>query len=198
MEKKLAKEIATKLKAFSPTNIKVEHDLIFCEINSRDVVKAMKLLHDDKQLSFKVLTDLTAVDYPNQEKRFEIIYNLLSLKNNCRLILKTYISESDNLDSISSVYNAAVWYEREVWDMFGVIFNNLHDHRRILTDYGFEGHPLRKDFPVTGFVEVGYDERSKKVIYKPVELQQEFRIFDNLSPWHGAVYNLPGDEKAKR
>jgi NADH-quinone oxidoreductase subunit C len=198
MEKKLAKEIATKLKAFSPTNIKVEHDLIFCEINSRDVVKAMKLLHDDKQLAFKVLTDLTAVDYPDQEKRFEIIYNLLSLKNNCRLIVKTYISESDNLDSISSVYNAAVWYEREVWDMFGVIFNNLHDHRRILTDYGFEGHPLRKDFPVTGFVEVGYDERSKKVIYKPVELQQEFRIFDNLSPWHGAVYNLPGDEKAKR
>lgn len=198
MEKNLVKEITAKLKLFSPLNMKIEHGLICCEIKSTHIVEVIKQLATDQQLAFKVLTDLTAIDYPEREKRFEIVYNLLSLKNNCRLIVKTALGEEENLDSVSCVFNAAVWYEREVWDMFGVIFNNLPDHRRILTDYGFEGHPLRKDFPVTGFVEVSYDEHNKKVMYKPVELQQEFRIFDNLSPWHGAVYNLPGDEKAKR
>jgi len=198
MEKKIVKEISSKLKSFKPFNIEVKHGLIFCEIDSKNIVKAIKMLHDDKQLSFKILTDITALDYPERTKRFEMIYNLLSLSNNCRIIIKVPLSEDETIDSLSEVFNAAVWYEREVWDMFGIIFNNLHDHRRILTDYGFEGHPLRKDFPVTGFVEVIYDEQKKKVVYKHVELQQEFRIFDSLSPWHGATYNLPGDEKAKR
>jgi NADH-quinone oxidoreductase subunit C len=198
MTNKLIKDIATKLKKFDSTNISTSSDLIFLEIQPSDLIEIITLLRNDEHLAFKMLTDLTAIDYPHREKRFEIIYNLLSFKNNTRIIMKLAIDEETNIDSVSGVFSAATWYEREVWDMFGVIFNNLQDHRRILTDYGFEGHPLRKDFPVTGFVEVGYDESTKKVAYKPVELQQEFRTFDNLSPWHGTVYNLPGDEKAKR
>jgi len=195
MHKTLTKDIAVKFKKFVTQDIEVKHDIVFLTIRAAKILEVIKKFRDD--FSFKVLTDLTAVDYPEREQRFEIIYNLLSLKNNSRVIIKTHVSEDEHLASISGIFSGAVWYEREIWDMFGVIFNDLHDHRRILTDYGFKGHPLRKDFPVTGFVEVSYDKVQEKVVYKPIELQQEFRIFDNLSPWNNAEYNLQGDIKAK-
>lgn len=197
MHKKLSKDITSKLKKFTTKDPEINHEIFFIEIQPSSIIPVITILENDPLLGFKVLTDITAVDYPERPKRFELIYNLLSLKNNARIIVKTRISEEEHLDSISSIFSGAIWYEREIWDMFGVIFNNLHDHRRILTDYGFEGHPLRKDFPLTGYVEVSYDQTQGKVIYKPVELQQEFRIFDNLSPWSGSEYHIPTDCKTK-
>jgi len=157
----------------------------------------IKALRDDKKAEFKMLTDITAVDYPEREDRFEVVYNLLSLKYNMRLLIKVALNEDSAIETVSDLYSAATWYEREVFDMFGIYFDNNSDLRRILTDYGFEGHPLRKDFPVTGYVEVRYDAEKQKVIYEPVKLQQDFRKFDFMSPWEGPEYKiLPGDEKA--
>ena len=140
--------------------------------------------------------DVTAVDYPDREERFEVVYNLLSLKQNQRIRVKLSTDESTPVVSATSVFKSANWFEREVWDLFGVFFSDHPDLRRILTDYGFEGHPLRKDFPLTGLVEVRYDEDQKRVVYEPVKLTQEFRTFDFVSPWEGMLH-LPGDEKAK-
>ena len=141
-----------------------------------------------------MLLDITAVDYPQRAKRFEIIYNLLSLKNHLRIRIKIFVNDNEIIPSISKLFKSANWYEREVWDMYGISFKGNNDLRRILTDYGFEGHPLRKDFPLTGFVELRYDENKKKVSYSKVKLTQDYRNFDFLSPWEGST--LPGDEKA--
>ncbi len=151
-----------------------------------------------KKIKFDLLTDLSAVDYPDRPERFEIIYNLLNIYDNKRIIVKFSVADKQEIDSIADLFSAAIWYEREVWDMFGIYFIDNPDLRRILTDYGFEGHPLRKDFPLTGYKEVRYDETLQKVIYEPVSLPQDFRSFDFLSPWEGPNYVLPGDEKAEK
>jgi NADH-quinone oxidoreductase subunit C len=157
----------------------------------------MKLLRDDSNCLFKMLVDVTAADYPEREERFEIVYNLLSPSHNQRIRLKTSTDENTPVPSVVGLFSAAGWFEREVWDMFGVFFTDHPDLRRLLTDYGFEGHPLRKDFPLTGYVEVRYDDEQKRVVYEPVKLTQDFRSFDFMSPWEGAKYILPGDEKAE-
>jgi NADH-quinone oxidoreductase subunit C len=151
-----------------------------------------------KEANYNLLSDLSAVDYPDREQRFEIIYNLLNIFDNKRIIVKFSVDLDQEVESIADIFKAATWYEREVWDMFGIYFVNNPDLRRILTDYGFEGHPLRKDFPLTGFKEIIYDEEQQKVIYKPVILDQDFRNFDFISPWEGTTYSLPGDEKAEK
>ncbi len=159
------------------------------------IVDVLTFLRDDPACQFICFTDLSGVDYPEREKRFEIVYQLLSPKLNQRIRVKIDTDEATPVPSTVSVFPAADWYEREVYDFFGVLFEGHPDLRRILTDYGFDGHPLRKDFPMTGFVEVRYDDEEKRVRYAPVQLSQEFRRFDFLSPWEGAP--LPGDEKAK-
>lgn len=153
---------------------------------------ALKFLRDDANCLFKMLVDVTAIDYPEREERFDVVYNLLSLAHNQRIRVKVTTGEETPVPSAVACYSAAGWFEREVWDMFGVRFSGHPDLRRMLTDYGFEGHPLRKDFPLTGYVEVRYDEEQKSVVYEPVSLVQDFRNFDFASPWEG----LPGDEKA--
>lgn len=160
------------------------------------LIKVLTLLRDDQNCQFKQLMDITAVDRPEQPDRLELVYNLLSLKLNQRIRVKLTTDERSPVDSVAGVFSSAIWMEREAWDMFGVFFAGHPDLRRILTDYGFEGHPLRKDFPLTGFKEVRYDEQQKRVVYEPVKLQQEFRHFDFLSPWEGML-RLPGDEKAE-
>ena len=162
---------------------------------SARIVEVLTFLRDDPACQFICFTDLSGADYPDREKRFEIIYQLLSPRLNHRARVKIATDEVTAVPSATSVFRAADWYEREVYDFFGVLFNGHPDLRRILTDYGFDGHPLRKDFPMTGFVEVRYDDQEKRVRYEPVRLDQEFRQFDFLSPWEGA--HLPGDEKAK-
>ena len=157
----------------------------------------MKRLRDDANCLFKVLVDLTAADFPERKERFEIVYNLLSLTHNQRIRVKTKIDEETPVPSMVPWFSSAGWFEREVWDMFGVLFSDHPDLRRMLTDYGFQGHPLRKDFPLTGYVEVRYDEEQKRVVNEPVSLTQDFRNFDFMSPWEGANYILPGDEKVE-
>jgi NADH-quinone oxidoreductase subunit C len=160
------------------------------------IVEVLTFLRDDPACRFINFTDITAVDYPDREQRFEIVYHLLSPKLNIRARVKISTDEVTPVPTSISVFPASDWYEREVYDFFGVLFDGHPDLRRILTDYGFDGHPLRKDFPMTGFVELRYDDEEKRVRYEPVKLTQEFRQFDFLSPWEGAP--LPGDEKAKR
>ena len=152
------------------------------------VYPLIKFLKDHKQLQFTQLIDITAVDYPSRENRFEIIYILLSLSLNRRILVKTSVIENKNIDSITPIYKSADWYERECYDLFGIKFNNHPDLRRIMTDYNFEGHPLRKDFPLAGFNEVRYSEKDKKVIYEKVKLEQDYRKFDFDSPWEGTKY----------
>lgn len=158
------------------------------------IVPLMAMLRDDPRFAFEQLVDLCGVDYPERAERFEVVYNLLSLALNHRVRVIVSTDEATPVPSIASVWVAATWYERECWDMYGVVFAGLTDLRRLLTDYGFEGHPLRKDFPLTGHVEVRYDEEQKRVVYEPVALTQDFRNFDFLSPWEGMT-TLPGDEK---
>ncbi|MGP1252990.1 MAG: NADH-quinone oxidoreductase subunit C [Kiloniellales bacterium] len=160
------------------------------------VLDLLMQLRDDQNLLFKQLLDITAVDYPDRQHRFEVVYNLLSLKHNQRIRVKLAVEEEAVVPSAAGVFSSAIWLEREVWDLFGIFFGEHPDLRRILTDYGFEGHPLRKDFPLTGYVEVRYDEEQKRVVYEPVKLTQEFRTFDFASPWEGMQGILPGDEKA--
>ncbi len=152
-------------------------------------------LKSDPACRFSTLVDITAVDYPTRPKRFDVVYHLLSMYANHRIRLRVAIREDEMVPSIIEVYPAANWFEREVFDMFGILFSGHPDLRRILTDYGFRGHPLRKDFPTTGYTEVRYDEAQKRVVYEPVNLVQEYRQFDFMSPWEGAEYILPGDEK---
>jgi NADH-quinone oxidoreductase subunit C len=161
------------------------------------IVKVMTFLRDDDGCLFKMLVDVCGVDYPERERRFEVVYNLLSPRRNQRLRVKVAAAEDEPVPSVAGVYSVAGWFEREAWDLYGIYFSDHPDLRRILTDYGFEGHPLRKDFPLTGFVEVRYDIEQKRVVYEPVKLRQEFRTFDFVSPWEGMVRPLPGDEKAE-
>jgi NADH-quinone oxidoreductase subunit C len=161
------------------------------------IVDVVKFLRDDANCRFVNLTDITAVDYPGREKRFDVVYHLLSPTLNARIRLRAEADETTQVPSIIDVFPGADWFERETYDLYGVIFTGHPDMRRLLTDYGFDGHPLRKDFPLTGFVEVRYDDQEKRVLYEPVRLNQEFRKFEFLSPWEGADYPvLHGDEKA--
>jgi NADH-quinone oxidoreductase subunit C len=163
-----------------------------------NVIPLLTFLRDDPKCGFINLIDICGVDWPQRERRFDVVYHLLSPKQNLRIRIKVATDEDTPVPSACPVYPGADWFERETWDMYGVLFTGHPDLRRILTDYGFEGHPLRKDFPTTGFVEVRYDDAAKRVVYEPVELKQEFRNFDFLSPWEGTDYVLPGDEKAKQ
>lgn len=161
------------------------------------IEKVLKFLRDDSDCRFESLVDLTGVDYPDREERFDVVYHLLSYSHNQRIRVKIMTDEETPVPSAVELFPVAGWFEREVWDMFGIFFSDNPDLRRILTDYGFEGHPLRKDFPLTGYVEVRYDEEQKRVVYEPVKLTQDFRTFDFLSPWEGMTRTmLPGDEKA--
>ncbi|MCP8938294.1 NADH-quinone oxidoreductase subunit C [Alsobacter sp. SYSU M60028] len=162
-----------------------------------DIVKVLTTLRDDPRFLFVNFTDLAGVDYPKRPKRFDVVWHLLSPKFNRRIRIKVQTDEATPVPSTIGVFPASNWFEREAYDLYGILFSGHPDLRRILTDYGFEGHPLRKDFPLTGFVEVRYDDEQKRVIYEPVRLTQEFRQFDFLSPWEGTDYVLPGDEKAQ-
>ena len=163
-----------------------------------DIVKVVTFLRDDPGCRFFAFVDVTAVDWPQREKRFDVVYHLLSPTKNWRVRIKVEVNEKELVPSIIDVFPGANWFEREVFDLYGVPFTGHPDLRRILTDYGFSGHPLRKDFPLTGFVEVRWDDEQKRVVYDKVRLAQEYRDFDFLSPWEGAQYPLPGDEKAKQ
>ena len=163
---------------------------------ARDIVKLATFLRDDERCQFLSLLDVTAIDWPGRERRFDVVYHLLSPKQNLRIRVKVEVDEKTPVASIIDVFPGANWFERETYDLYGVVFTGHPDMRRLLTDYGFEGHPLRKDFPLTGFVEVRYDDEQKRVVYEKVSLTQEFRNFDFLSPWEGPGYSLPGDEKA--
>ncbi|MDK1385041.1 NADH-quinone oxidoreductase subunit C [Sinorhizobium sp. 8-89] len=164
---------------------------------AENVVALLTFLRDDVQCAFVNLVDVCGVDWPQRPDRFDVVYHLLSPRQNLRIRVKVKTAEGEPVPSATAVYPGADWFEREAYDLYGILFTGHPDLRRILTDYGFEGHPLRKDFPVTGFVEVRYDDEVKRVVYEPVELKQEFRNFDFLSPWEGTEYVLPGDEKAK-
>jgi NADH-quinone oxidoreductase subunit C len=168
--------------------------IVECELDQFHDV--MRFLRDDPQADFICYIDGCGVDYPEREKRFEVVHHLLSPSQNVRLRVKVSTNETTPITSITDLWPGADWFEREAYDMYGILFTGHPDLRRLLTDYGFEGHPLRKDFPLTGFVEVRYDDQEKRVIYEPVELRQEFRQFDFTSPWEGTEYVLPGDEKA--
>ena len=163
-----------------------------------DLVDVLSFLRDDVQCQFISFIDLCGADYPAREKRFEVVYHLLSPRQNQRIRVKLATDEDTPVPSATGIYPGANWFEREAYDLYGILFTGHPDLRRILTDYGFEGHPLRKDFPLTGYFEVRYDDELKRVVYEPVELKQEFRDFDFLSPWEGTDYVLPGDEKAKQ
>jgi NADH-quinone oxidoreductase subunit C len=178
------------------TAVEIVTDELIVWIRREDAVKAMTFLRDDQNCQFRQLTDITAVDYPDREQRFEVVYNLLSFTHNQRIRVKLAAGEDTPVPSVTGVFSAADWYEREIWDLFGIFFEDHPDLRRIMTDYGFEGHPLRKDFPLTGYVELRYDETEKRVVYEPVKLVQDFRSFDFVSPWEGML-RLPGDEKAE-
>lgn len=160
------------------------------------VTSVLKFLRDDTMCRFTQLIDLAGVDYPERRKRFDVVYHLLSMENNARIRVKLATAEGDSVPTATAVFPNADWYEREVFDMYGVVFDSHPDMRRILTDYGFEGYPLRKDFPLTGYTEVRWDDEQQRVVYEPVQLTQEYRNFDYLSPWEGSDYVLPGDEKA--
>ena len=172
----------------------------YLEINTEaeKIFKVIKILKEDTKLLFDQLIDVTAIDYPSREKRFDMIYLLISLTLNQRILVKTAIDERTVLESISIIHKAANWYERECYDLFGIQFSKHPDLRRIMTDYNFEGHPLRKDFPLTGHMEVRYDDLEKKVVYEPVKLPQEYRNFDYSSPWEGLTNKLIGDEKVSK
>jgi NADH-quinone oxidoreductase subunit C len=175
------------------------YDVSFDELNidvvPSNIVGLIEFLKSDRSCRFSSLVDITAVDYPGREKRFEVVYHLLSMYENHRVRLRMSVREEDFVASIIEVHPSANWFEREIFDMFGILFTGHPDLRRLLTDYGFRGHPLRKDFPTTGYTELRYDEAEKRVVYEPVSLVQEYRQFDFMSPWEGAKYVLPGDEK---
>jgi len=198
------KDLADRAMAALPQDV-LGCDMVLGEliVTSRpsSIVKVLTWLRDDPSALFKALVDICGADYPERETRFEVVYNLLSVKHNRRARVKVMTDETTPVPSVTGVFSSANWYERETWDLYGVFFSDHPDLRRILTDYGFEGHPLRKDFPLTGYVEVRYDTEQKRVVYEPVKLTQDFRTFDFLSPWEGMTPDLPsvvlpGDEKA--
>jgi len=165
--------------------------------SAENLISILRFLRDDIQTRFISIIDICGVDYPSRKKRFEVVYHLLSPQQNIRVRVKVATDGDSPIPSATEVYVGANWFEREAYDMYGILFTDHPDLRRLLTDYGFEGHPLRKDFPLTGHVEVRYDDEQKRVVYEPVELRQEFRDFDFMSPWEGTEYVLPGDEKAR-
>ena len=180
---------------------RISVSIAYCELTVEttraDILEVIRFLHDDSRCRFISFTDLCGVDYPERAERFDVVYHLLSPTQNLRIRVKLTTDEDTPVPSITDIFPGASWFEREAYDMYGILFSDHPDLRRILTDYGFDGHPLRKDFPLSGFVEVRYDEERKRVVYEPVKLAQEFRSFDYLSPWEGTDYVLPGDEKAK-
>jgi len=175
----------------------IAHGELVVTVKREAIVAVLTFLRDDPKCLMTLLADVCGVDYPERAERFEVVYNLLSLKLNRRIRVKVATDEEHAVPSVTAVYRAAGWFEREAWDLFGIYFSDHPDLRRLLTDYGFEGHPLRKDFPLTGYVELRYDQDQKRVVYEPVRLKQEFRSFDFTSPWEGMDRVLPGDEKAK-
>ena len=175
---------------------KVEFGELTLTVNAPDILDVVRYLRDNSSCKFVNLTDLCGVDYPSREKRFDVVYHFLSPFQNQRIRVKVATDETTQVASLTPLFPGAEWFEREAYDMYGILFSGHPDLRRILTDYGFDGFPLRKDFPVTGFVEVRYDDEKKRVVYEPVRLNQEMRSFDFLSPWEGTEYVLPGDEKA--
>ena len=183
LEKKINSELTTKIK-----ESKIKHNQLYVTINSEDLLDVILLLKTNKDTKFKQLIDITAVDYPENKKRFKIVYLLLSHEFNQRILVSYFINENEKISSLVNIFPSANWMEREVFDMYGIKFTDHPDLRRILTDYGFEGHPLRKDFPLTGHNEVRYSEDEKKVIYEPVKLEQNYRNFDYESPWEGTKY----------
>ena len=174
----------------------VAHGELCCRVAPDGLIGALRFLRDDPRCRFTMLCDICGVDFPDRRPRFEIVYNLLSVTLNQRIRVKVATDEEEPVPSATGLFRSAGWWEREAWDLFGIYFSDNPDLRRILTDYGFEGHPLRKDFPLTGYVELRYDDEQKRVVYEPVRLTQEFRSFDFLSPWEGMDTILPGDEKA--
>jgi len=194
------KELAAHLEAKRPDSV-LATEVAFGELNVAvalgSLVAFVEFLKTDKNSLFSTLVDITAVDYPARDARFDVVYHFLSMYQNHRIRLKVAVREDDIVPSLIDVHPSAGWFEREVFDMFGILFSGHPDLRRILTDYGFRGYPLRKDFPTTGYTEVRYDEEQKRVVYEPVNLVQEYRQFDFMSPWEGAEYILPGDDKAE-
>ena len=187
----------TELKSFFPEGKIIDKKKYFeIIVKKENTFKTIKNLKENQNFIFDQLIDITAVDYPSNSLRFEIIYILLSMVLNKRVVVKTFLGESEGIESITTIHKSANWYERECYDLFGIQFLNHPDLRRIMTDYNFEGHPLRKDFPLTGHTEVRYDDLEKKVIYEPVKLTQEYRNFDYMSPWEGIPNSLEGDDKA--
>ena len=183
LEKKINSELTTKI-----NSSKIKHDQIYLVIDSDDIIDVILFLKTNENTKFRQLIDITAVDFPEREQRFRIVYLLLSHEFNTRVLIEFNISEGEKIPSLTKIFPSANWMEREVFDMYGIDFKDHPDMRRILTDYGFEGHPLRKDFPITGHNEVRYSEESKKVIYEPVKLEQNYRNFDYESPWEGTKY----------
>ena len=180
------------------TGFKVEFGELSVMAEAAQIIRVLNLLRDDADCGFVCFIDICGVDYPQREKRFDVVYHLLAPYKNRRIRVKVETDEDTAVPSVISVFPAANWFEREAFDLYGVLFSGHPDLRRILTDYGFSGHPLRKDFPLTGYVEVRWDDEVKRVVYEPVKLTQEFRAFDYLSPWEGTDYVIPGDEKAKQ
>lgn len=189
-------DLIKSLMNFCEYEITNEKNEISILIKKEDLVSTLMFLKDNPSISMESLIDITAIDYPGNEKRFTLVYNLLSVSKNFRIKVKTKTNEDNPVCSVTEVFPCANWYEREVWDLFGIRFLGHPDLRRILTDYDFDGHPLRKDFPLTGFTQVRFDDELGKVVNEPVKLDQEFRNFDNLSPWEGMSKYLPGDEKS--
>ena len=189
--------VATKL-GDAITGSKIAYGELTLRAVPAKIIEVLRFLRDDPECRFVGFTDLCGADYPQRERRFDVVYHLLSPYKNHRIRVKIDADEESPVPSVIDVFPAADWFEREVFDLYGVLFSGHPDLRRILTDYGFSGHPLRKDFPLTGHVEVRYDDQAKRVVYEPVKLVQEFRSFDYLSPWEGTDYILPGDEKAKQ
>ncbi len=178
------------------TTSRIDHGELTVNVARENVIEVLTFLRDDPRCRFEVLIDICGVDWPARENRFDVVYHLLSPRLNQRIRIKLETDEATPVDSVVQVFSAANWFEREAYDMYGILFSGHPDLRRLLTDYGFQGHPMRKDFPLTGYVEVRYDDEQKRVVYEPVELTQEFRSFDFESPWEGTDYVLPGDEKA--
>tara|TARA_B100000900_G_scaffold370757_1_gene349506 strand:+ start:2095 stop:2718 length:624 start_codon:yes stop_codon:yes gene_type:complete len=181
---------------FCKYDLKILKDEISLSCSSKDLNKILLFLRDNPSLSMECLTDIAAVDFPENSSRFLLVYNLLSISKNFRLKVKVKLSDGEPISSINEIYSCADWCEREIWDLFGIRFKDHPDLRRLLTDYDFQGHPLRKDFPLTGFTQVRYDNELSRVVTEPVKLDQEYRNFDNLSPWEGMGKYLPGDEKS--
>ncbi|MBK8907200.1 MAG: NADH-quinone oxidoreductase subunit C [Rhodospirillales bacterium] len=193
------KDLGEYIQAALPDDVRdvsMPHDELIIVVQRESVVRVLTLLRDDANCHFKQLMDVCGVDYPDRVPRFDVVYNLLSLTHNRRIRVKVQTDAETAVPTVTGVFNSADWWERETWDLFGILFSGHPDLRRIMTDYGFEGHPLRKDFPLTGYVEVRYDDEQKRVVYEPVKLAQAFRTFDFLSPWEGVQARLPGDEKA--